>query len=161
MARECCPHDLSGMLRTTLILTGLLLVSGCAPSLSPLYRDYEDEKSAGDDVYARIERALQNADWELAEATTDNVVATRPRTIRSWGIYSVEVELEVVPLAGDHVRVFVNPYRHFFQGTRRKVAYVRTSWARSAVKDLTETLDEEGLAFRGTAQSRDKAAGAR
>lgn len=139
----------------------MILFGGCAPSLSPLYRDFRDEADAGTDVYSRIERALESADWTVRDAVTDNVVATEPRSIRSWGIYSVEVELEIVPLAGDHVRVFVNPYRHFFQGTRRKVPYLRKSWARSSIRDLTEALETEGLAFEGTAIQRVREAGVR
>ena len=149
------------MRRSITVLVAAVVLVGCAPSLSPLYRDYEDERSAGDDATARIERALAAADWELAEAAVDNVIATEPRTIRSWGIYSVEVELEVTPLAGDHVRILVHPYRHFFQGTRRKVPYLRRGWYNSAVRDLTEALEAEGLAYRGTAQQRDRLAGVR
>ncbi|NNE71573.1 MAG: hypothetical protein HKN29_14585 [Rhodothermales bacterium] len=145
-----------------MLLAGIVvtLVGGCAPSLSPLYRDYRDEADAGADVYSRIERALDAAEWSTRDAVTDNVVATEPRSIRSWGIYSVEIELEVVPLAGNHVRVFVNPYRHFFQGTRRKVPYLRNSWARS-LRDLTESLEAEGLTYEGTAIQRVREAGVR
>ncbi len=149
------------MRRSLAPLILLVVASGCAPSLSPLYRDYSVETDSGNDVFARIERALVAADWTVTEGITDNVVATEPRQFRSWGIYSVEIELEVVPLAGDHVRVFVNPYRHFYQGTRRKVPYLRKSWARSALKDLSNALESEGLAYEGTAMERARDAGVR
>lgn len=149
------------MRRSLVLLILLAVASGCAPSLSPLYRDYSVETDSGNDVLARIERALEASDWTVTEGITDNVVATEPRAFRSWGIYSVEIELEVVPLAGDHVRVLVHPYRHFYQGTRRKVPYLRKSWARSALKDLSAALETEGLAYEGTALDRAHEAGVR
>ncbi|MFT5514155.1 MAG: hypothetical protein ACI80V_000261 [Rhodothermales bacterium] len=157
---DSCRPDLPVMRRWIPITALLVLVTGCAPALSPLYRDYEDE-NGGDEVYSRIERALESSGWTVVDGVTSNVVATEPRTFRSWGLYSVEVQLEVAPLAGDHVRVFVNPYRRFFQGTRRKVPYMRKSWARSSIRKLSEAFDEEGLTFRGTAQQRAKDAGVR
>jgi hypothetical protein len=126
-----------------------------------LYRDYSVEADADNEVLARIERALVASDWTVTDGITDNVVATEPRAFRSWGLYSVEIELEVVPMAGNHVRVFVNPYRHFYQGTRRKVPYLRKSWARSALKDLSDALESEGLAYEGTAMERAQEAGVR
>ncbi|MBO6574016.1 MAG: hypothetical protein JJ896_01255 [Rhodothermales bacterium] len=148
-------------MRYLLTLLALVILAGCAPSLSPLYRDFEDDTPTGDDVFARIDRALGEAGWTTVPAVTANAIATEPRSFRSWGLYSVEIELEVVPMAGDHVRVFVNPYRKFFQGTRRKVPYVRKGWARAVVGDLSDALEAEGLTYMGTAQQRDRLAGAR
>ena len=149
------------MRRLLALLILLVAATGCAPALSPLYRDYSVEADRGEDVYARIERALAASDWTVTEGLTDNVVATEPRQFRGWGIYSVEIELEVVPMAGNHVRVLVHPYRHFYQGTRRKVPYLRKSWARSALKDLSQALESEGLAYEGTAMDRAQEAGVR
>ncbi|MFT4604203.1 MAG: hypothetical protein ACI9W4_000931 [Rhodothermales bacterium] len=145
----------------TALVVLMVAATGCAPALSPLYRDYRVETDSGNDVYARIERALVASEWTVTDGLTDNVVATEPRTFRSWGLYTVEIELEVVPLAGNHVRVLVHPYRHFYQGTRRKVPYLRKSWARSAIKGLTEELESEGLAYEGTAMQRVRDAGVR
>ncbi len=148
------------MKRIPLLALALLLASGCAPKLTPLYRDFSD-KTADAEIYARIERALEAAEWTVVDGVTNNVVATAPRTFRSWGVYSVEVELEIAPLAGDYVRVLVHPYRLFFQGTRRKVPYLRKSLAHSAMKELTAAFEAEGLTAAGTAEERDEQAGVR
>jgi dihydroneopterin aldolase len=150
--------DLAAMHRMLISALALTLAAGCAPALTPLYRDYSDVKTDAE-IYARIERALEAADWSVIEGPTENVVATEARTFRSWGIYSVEVQLEIAPMAGDHVRVFVNPYRHFFQGTRRKVPYLKKSLAKSALKDLAAAFEAEGLTAEGTAAQRDEHAG--
>lgn len=151
-----------GRMRQILCVVGtVVILAGCAPALTPLYRDYEEKPRSEGATLERIERALQASKWTVEEGVTANTLATEPRTFRSWGLYSVEVELEVVPLADDHVRVLVHPYRKFFQGTRRKVPYLRRSLARTALKELNSAMEAEGLALEGTAQSRDRNAGIR
>src|SRR5690606_1474389 len=73
------------MLRV-LLLIGLLLagLGGCAPSVTPLYRDYEvrlttEADTGRADTFARIRAALRSAGWEEAESEAPNVVATAPR----------------------------------------------------------------------------------
>jgi len=148
--------------KTVYIVILILFVAGCSPRLSPLYRDYEVDveqtAAVGNDVYERIERGLIDAGWTLTEGITDNVVATETRTFRQWGLYSVEVELEVAPVGGDYVRLLVHPFRVYFTGARSKIPYLRGSLSRSVLKDLHASFEEEGLIHIGTAQSRDKAA---
>ncbi len=133
------------------------VLAGCSPRLSPLYRDYEVTANTDEDVFVRIERGLEDAGWTLTEAVTDNVIATEFRTFRRWGIYSIEVELEVAPVGGEYVRLLVHPYRQYFTGSRSKIPYLRGSLARSVLKQLHESFENEGLTFIGTLQSRDKA----
>jgi len=144
------------------ILLLSILLAGCSPKLSPLYRDYElgteDQEAVDDDVFERIERGLQSAGWTLVDGITENVVATESRTFRQWGLYSIEVDLEIAPVGGDYVRLFVHPYRIYFTGSRSKIPYLRGSLARSVLKDLHAAFEEEGLIHIGTAQSRDQAA---
>lgn len=153
------------MSRFLVAIAFLVLLSGCSPRLSPLYRDYEVDGVAATvagaseaDVYVRLERGLETAGWTLTDSVTDNVVATEARQFREWGVYSVEIELEAAPVGGDHVRIMVHPYRKFFTGARRKIPYLRGSLARSALKDLHAALEAEGLEHIGTMQSRNRAA---
>jgi len=143
----------------------LLVVSGCTPRLTPLYRDYDVVSDTVDSVdtpdaelIQRIERSLEAASWKLVDGATDNVVATAPRTFRRWFIYDVEVEMEILPMGGEYVRMLINPYRVFFTGKRRQIPYLRRSLARSAFRDLNKAFEAEGLVLVGTAQSRDKEA---
>ena len=153
------------MTRSVVLLCALFLLSGCSPRLTPLYRDYEvvmeaaaeQESEDRADVTGRIRSALQAAGWQLQAPVTPNVVATAPRSFRQWGLYAVTVELEVAPLYGNHVRLFVHPYRTYITGAKRKIPYLRGSLARSVLKDLHAALEAEGLDHIGTAQSRDRA----
>ncbi|MDE2996942.1 MAG: hypothetical protein OXT73_09450 [Bacteroidota bacterium] len=155
------------MRRSLLVIAGLVLLTGCSPRLSPLYRDYEvraDSSSAPtvlpDDHSATMDAirdGLEDAGWTLTDSVTDNVIATEARQFREWGVYAIEVELEAAPVGGKYVRLFVHPYRIYFTGAKRKIPYLRGSLARSVLKDLHASMDEQGLEFIGTAQTRDRA----
>lgn len=149
------------MRRFLIFAFAVLVLTGCSPRLSPLYRDYEvssESDLSDEDVFERIDRALAAAGWTSTEGVTANVMATESRRFRRWGLYKIVVDLEVAPIGGDYVRLFIHPYRVYFTGTRSKIPYLRGSLARSVLKDLHEAFEEEGLDFIGTAQSRDKAA---
>lgn len=155
-------------MRLAAFIAALILLSGCSPRLSPLYRDYEvqagahaDTEEPVDDHAAAMERILAGlleAGWDIGESVTPNVVAAESRKFREWGVYSIEVELEVAPVGGNYVRLFVHPYRIYFTGAKRKIPYLRGSLARSVLKDLHAAFKEQGLEHIGTAQTRDRAA---
>lgn len=143
----------------------LLFVTGCAPTMTPLYRDFEIQTDAGEtmslseeDILEKIRAGFAEAEWEVAEGVTESTIETEPRTYRRWGIYDVQVHLEVVPVGGQHVRVMVHPYRVFFNDRSRQIGYLRGSLARSIMNDIEEPFEEQGLEFAGFAQARDKAA---
>ena len=154
----------------------LVLFSGCSPKLSPLYRDYEvvhdstetmampagsDAETSGpmedrSATFQDIRAGLEAAGWTVTEGVTDNVLATEPRKFREWGVYSIEVDLEVAPVGGNYVRLLVHPYRIYFTGAKRKIPYLRGTLARSVLKDLHAAFEEQGLHHIGTAQMRDR-----
>jgi len=143
------------------LLLAAILLSGCSPRISPLYRDYEvtAEEAASDAiVMERIEEGLQAAGWSIADPVTDNIVATDERSFRTWGLYNVRVSLEVAPIGGDYVRLMIHPCREYAWGRKSKIPYLRKSLARSVLSDLHESFEERGLAFIGTRESRDRAA---
>lgn len=150
-------------LRVTACLVLLSSLAACSPSLSPLYRDYTLER-AGDATEAvsamasRIQSALQSAGWETAASSPPNAIATKERTLRNWGLYRVVVELEVVPLGTEHVRVYFHPYRRYLFGGRGKMPFLTRSLQRSLLPDLNEALEEEGLYVIDTPVQRDRAA---
>ena len=138
-------------------LAGILLTgfTGCAPSISPLYRDY-NVQSNGQDVRHRIREAIAQTRWQVVETDTPHVIATDTVTIRRWGLYSIEVALEVAPVGDDYVRVFVHPYRHYFTGTRRKMPYFKRRLRRTILPELQEAFEAQGLIAIGSSQERDK-----
>jgi len=118
-----------------------------------------DESFVDDaELLDRIRLGLENAGWTVIDSITDNVVTAESRQFREWGIYSIEVELEVAPVGGDYVRLMIHPFRKFFTGKRRKIGYLRGSLARVVLKDLHASFEEEGLHNIGFMQSRDREA---
>lgn len=134
----------------------LLAALACSPSLYPLYRDYEvDPHSAP--IRQRLERALADAEWELVDHGAPNAVATAPRRLRHWGLYSIVVTIEAVPVGDRHVRLFVHPYRYYITGGRSKIPYLKGSIRRRVMAELDKKLEAQGLAAIGTGISRDRA----
>ena len=142
------------------LLLGFALSTGaCAPSLSPLYRDYEAQadSSTVTPIEKRIEDALTDAGWQLKPAAAPNAFATEERKLSSWGIYSVVASVEVVPLGTEYVRLYIHPYRTYITGGRGKIPYLNKSLQRSVLKDLTKAFELQSLQAIGTGEKRDKA----
>lgn len=145
------------------LLIGLLLagsLAACAPSLSPLYRDYEVH-APSDSVHSRIAAAFEDAGWTVVPADAPNVVATEERKVNSWFIYKVMVSLEAVPVGDGYVRLFVHPYRAYFTGNRSKIPFLKRGVRHAVLDDLNPALEQHGLVAIGTSVSRDRQAAAR
>lgn len=144
--------------RLTLLLIATVSL-GCSPRLSPLYRDFSiDESTQYEyDIYERLTLAMEEAGWSVIEGVTSNIVATEGRDFNSWGIYTMEVELEASPVGNGYVRLFIHPYRRYFTGTRGKMPYLKRGLAKAALSTLETPFETYGLKFAGTAESRDKA----
>lgn len=140
-----------------LVLLVLLVAStGCSPSLSPLYRDYQVEADSltTEDVLPKLRAALTEAGWSVTASAAENVVATERVTLNDWGLYRVEVYLEAAPLAGGFVRVLVHPQRRFITGGRSKIQYMIPSLRRAILPDLNEALEKQGLVMAKSARER-------
>ena len=144
------------------LLAGFLVLSlsACSPSLYPLYRDYEVQ-TVDQPIAERIEQALTEAGWESIPASAPNAVATQERKVRTWGLYSVVVSLEAVPVGEGYVRLYLHPYRQYFTGNRSKIPFLKSSLRRSVLKDINEAFESQGLVALGTGVSRDRQAAAR
>lgn len=143
------------------LATLLLSLAGCAPSLTPLYSDYDVQAPSGqladDALRARIQTALDAAGWTLAAMPAPNAIATEAQTVSQWGLYKITARLEVVPFTGDHVRVFVHPYRAYVTGGRSKIPYLSSRLRRTILNDLNEAFAAQGLVVLGTPEERDEA----
>ncbi len=154
---------------------GLTVCAGCAPSFSPLYRDFDIEPVAEaftvaerarvetgttaerkDEVYDRIREALAEAGWEEAPSASPNVVSTQPRQLSDWGLYRVLVSLDVVPLGSHHVRVLFHPVRRYFTGGRSKIPYLSSGMRHALLPALNEAFETQGLYPIGTPRERDE-----
>ena len=133
----------------------ILMLSACSPALHPLYRDYEVRPHALP-VEARVEAAMEGAGWLRAQAPAPNVIATNERRIRNWGVYSVVVSLETVPLGDGYVRVLVHPYRKYIWRTRSKIPFLNATIRRKIMRDFDSAMAAQNLAAVGTGISRDR-----
>jgi hypothetical protein len=131
------------------LLVLLLTATGCAPSLSPLFRDYDIEPApataANDDVYARLRAALTEAGWTVTESDVPNLLATEPRRMSNWGLYRTDVTLEAAPVNNRHVRVFFHPFRTYITGGRSKMAFLDGGLQRALIPELNRALEAHGF----------------
>ena len=144
------------MLRFTALACLLTLgLTACAPRLSPTYRDFEVRAAAseGDTVLtSRLRRALAAAEWELVPADAPDVLSTASRDVGG----RTRAALDLVPLDGGFVRVYVRARKRSLLGGRGKVYALDSRLRRVVLDDLTEALKSEGLVPLGTPRDRDK-----
>lgn len=153
--------------RAPLFVAAMLVVGGCTPSLAPLYGDFRyvapdsAEEAAGADrpptelLVEEIREGVLEAGWTLAESPAPNVIATEPKTVSRWGLYRVEVYIEVSPISGHYVRVLVHPYRVYFTGHRSKMPFLKGSIRRAVFPDLRRAFEPRGIIDVGNARERD------
>jgi hypothetical protein len=108
------------MPKLLLLLAGLAL-TGCAPRLAPLYRDYRAPDTL---ALARAERALGTAGWTLRPEAPAGTLATDVRGGSEFGLYRTHLSVEVVPLGGGLVRVLFDPVRRYAWGDRTHIPYL-------------------------------------
>ena len=130
-------------------------VAGCAPSLSPLYRDYEAPETDSASVDARVLAALEEAGWDTVQTEIPNAIATDERVLSNWGIYKVTASLEVTPLGADHVRVYVHPFRKYIFGGRGKIVYLTRRIRSKFMPQVNEAFEQQRLHLAGTPFERD------
>ncbi|MEM6648139.1 MAG: hypothetical protein AAF730_17995 [Bacteroidota bacterium] len=130
-----------------LLLIAIVLATGCAPSIAPLYKDFStpDEVAADAETLERIGATLEAEGWTLRESGVEGVVATEEKVLSQWGIYEVKISLEIMPFGDDYVRVLFHPYREFFTGNRSKIPYLDRRLRRSVVASVEDALEATGL----------------
>lgn len=148
------------------ILSLLLLLTGCAPSVSPLYRDYAvrptegvasgPDAAATEEVYDRLRSALTAAGWTEAAPVAPNVLSTEPREFGHWGLYAVLVSLDVVPMYERYVRVQFHPVRRYVTGGRSKIPYLGGGLRQAILPELNEALEARGFQSIEVPRERDE-----
>ncbi len=148
-------HRLSILPPVAVLIVVAIVSSGCSPSLSPLYRDYQAPK-AETPLDDRIATALLEAGWDTLHTDTPNAITTESRTLSRWGLYRVTASLEVTPLGPDHVRVFVHPFRRYVTGGKGKIPFLSPSIRSKFLPELNDALENQGLMVVGTPIERDE-----
>lgn len=169
------------LIKSTLIGASILL-SACAPSLAPLYRDYDrppadtllalvvseavdppgessgipsDEGAVARTVSERIIAALNEAGWDTTATDLPHAIATKERVLRRWGLYRITVYMEVAPLGRNHVRIYIHPFRKYIFGKARKIQYLTRRVRSRFMPELDKAFAEHGLKPAGTPFERD------
>ena len=148
--------------RLPLLFALTTLVVGCAPSVSPLYRDYvpranaQAERSRGEDAYLRLRAALASAGWSETEPTAPHVLSTAQREFGDWGLYEVLVSLDVVPMGNGYLRDQFHPVRHYFTGATSKIPSLSSGLRQAILPDLNEALEAQGFRPLDVPRERDE-----
>ena len=149
-------------MRLVFCLLAVCLLAGCAPSITPLYRDFEPEGSAlvtaPDSVRADVRAALVEAGWTLGEPSSEGFVSTKERALGDRLLYKVVASLDVALVGDRAVRVYVHPFRLYVTGSRSKVGFLSGGMERDILPDLREALEARGIVALGTVRERDEEA---
>jgi len=131
-------------------------LSSCGGSLSPLYRDFRAPDIEDSELLDQIGDAVVEAGWVVGTPAAPNVVTTEYKTLRRWGLYRIDMHLDVIPIGSNYVRVIFHPYRRFFTGGRSKVLYLSPGIRRSVLPEIVASLESRGLRMVGTPIERDR-----
>ena len=142
------------MVRAIVLLAALALAA-CAPRLSPPYRDYEVRAEAPD-VTPLLREAAEAAGWALAASLDPAVVTTAPREVATGLGSRTEAALDLVPLDGGYVRVYVRAEKRSWLGGRSKVYALDGDLRQSVLGPLSQALSDRGLVPLGTPRDRDE-----
>lgn len=134
----------------------LLVLAGCAPRLSPPYRDYEVRRSESAGITMELREAALEAGWELSAATDSSIVTTEARRVESGLLSDTDAFLTLVPLDGGFVRVYVRAEKRGVLGGRSKVYALEPGLQASVLGSLTDALEARGLVPLGTPRTRDE-----
>lgn len=139
-----------------LLLPLVVLVGACAPRLTPPYRDFR-VASPDSSLTERLREAATEAGWTLAPPPAVAVVATAPREI-GGGVSPTTAVVEMVPVSGDVVRVWVRGESRGVLGGRTKLYALTPSLRERMLGDLSAALSARGLRALDTPRDRDEAA---
>lgn len=135
--------------RSVLLLVLVALTgSGCSPTLSPLFRDYEVAGDVRPDT-SLLRSALREAGWQIQPTPALPVVRTEPRTINDWLLYKVRVQLDVARVNDRQVRVFIHPRREYVFGARSKLMYLKQTLHEEFVPELNRAFARHDLRVIG------------
>ena len=143
---------------TGLILFAALTTSGCSPRLSPPYRDYDVGESQPDvPLRQRLEQAALEAGWNVRPSPlSPAVVSTEERRVNEGFFSTVDAALDLVPLDGGFVRIYVRGRKRSFLGGRSKVYALSSALRREILGPVTAALAERGLVAIDAPQERDE-----
>ena len=132
--------------------------TACAPRLSPPYRDYGIREAAPDssDLQRQLRAAVLEAGWEIDPSPSPAIVSTKNRRVSQGFLSTTDAALDLVPLDGEYVRVYVRAEKRSFLGGRSKVYALSPGLRHSVLSPLSDALERRGLVALGTPRDRDE-----
>ena len=144
------------MTRRHLLVAFAMLATGCAPRLSPPYRDYE-VRSSPTDLSATLREAAEAAGWETVPSLDPAVVTTAPRQVATGLASRTTAFVEMTPVGRGHVRIAIRAEkRSTIFGGRSKVYALDRGLRDAVLGELTDALRDRGLVPLGTPRDRDE-----
>ena len=143
--------------QTVLLVLAAAFVAGCASTLSPPYRDYEIRtKVSGDSLTHQLVEAATEAGWTTVSAESPRVVSTAPRPVKEGLLSKTSAAIDLVPLDGGFVRIYVRAEKRSVLGGRSKVFALDSGLRASILGPISTSLAERGLMALGTPRDRDE-----
>jgi len=133
------------------------LLAGCAPTLSPPYRDYEVRAEvSGDSLTRQLADAATEAGWTTVPAESPRVISTAPKPVGQSLFSTSTAALDLVPLDGGFVRIYVRAEKRSVLGGRSKVFALNGAMRESVLGPISAALADRGLVALGTPRDRDE-----
>lgn len=137
-----------------LVVVLALLMCACSPRLTPPYRDFR-VASPDTALTALLREAAVEAGWTLDASPAPSVITTATRIVGGT-VTPTTVRLEIIPLAGNVVRVWVRGESRGVLGGRTKLYALTPSVRERALASLSDALRSRGLRALDTPQRRDE-----
>ena len=133
------------------------VLAGCAPRLSPPYRDYEVRAELAADALTRqLDAAAVEAGWTTVASEDPRVISTTARSVSQGLLSRTSAALDLVPLDGGFVRVYVWAEKRSILGGRSKVFALNGSLRESVLGSITQALASRGLVALDAPRERDE-----
>ena len=143
--------------RLALLGVAAALLAGCAPRLTPPYRDYEVRAELADEALTRqLDAAAREAGWTPVRSNDPRVVSTEAQPVSEGLLSRTSAALDLVPLDGGFVRVYVRAEKRSVLGGRAKVFALDGDLRASVLGPISDALASRGLVALGTARDRDE-----
>ncbi len=152
------------MLRIVPLLVLLCVaLAACAPRLSPPYRDFEERSSVTQidslgDVSVRLADAVREAGWAIGPPQAPGFVTTEPRFFTHGLFGRTTAVLDLVPLNGGFIRVYVRAESKGLLGGRTKVFALNSDLRHLILGPISESLTKRRMVPLGTPKDRDEEA---
>ena len=141
-------------MRALLLVALTLSLAACAPRLAPPYRDFR-VAALDTSVDVLVRQAATEAGWVLDVSPDDAVVTTVPRLLGGT-LTRTTALLEIVPMSGDVVRVWVRGEARGWFGGRTKLYALSPTVRERALAPLTAALAARGLRALDAPAERDE-----